>query len=108
SPVAPPSSPPSTASNAPKGETGNKQGSLKSDPEKKQQRKDIVVLTPRAGARLREIMKPMKESQFLRVSVVDGAFKLDLDPETNPEKDYLGESQGVKVVVDRETALSVP
>ncbi len=80
----------------PKGETAKKLG-----------RKDIVVVTPAAAAQLREIMKGQKGPQFLRLRVVAGEYKLDLDPETDPAKDYLGESQGVRVVVDRESSLSI-
>jgi Fe-S cluster assembly iron-binding protein IscA/alpha/beta superfamily hydrolase len=79
---------------------------------KKPGRKDIIELTPRAAKKILEIMKEIKKEKkhplFLRVRVEDGAFKLDLDPDTDDDKDYFGESHGVGVVVDRETAHSLP
>jgi Fe-S cluster assembly iron-binding protein IscA/alpha/beta superfamily hydrolase len=103
---------PRKAETTPKGEGAPPASGARTFPkieaQKQPGRQDIVVLTPRAAAKLRELMKTMKGTQFLRVRVVDGAYKLDLDPDTDPDKDYLAESRGVRVVVDRQSALSIP
>jgi Fe-S cluster assembly iron-binding protein IscA/alpha/beta superfamily hydrolase len=71
------------------------------------ERKDIVVLTPAAAAFLLKLMKE-SEAPYLRASVADLEYKLDLAFGMNPLDDHLGESRGVKVVVDRKSALLFP
>jgi Fe-S cluster assembly iron-binding protein IscA/alpha/beta superfamily hydrolase len=71
-------------------------------------RKDIVVLTPGAAAQLRKLMGETG-ARYLRVSVSPGhEYKLDLDERADPQDDYLGESLGVPVVVDRKSSLLIP
>jgi Fe-S cluster assembly iron-binding protein IscA/pimeloyl-ACP methyl ester carboxylesterase len=69
--------------------------------------RNIVVLTPQAAAKIRELMKAQANLRYLRVRVVEGHYKLDLDPETDPAQDYQGESRGVRVVIDRDSAKSI-
>src|SRR3954452_18216940 len=61
----------------------------------------LIVVTPRAAAKLREIMGDKEGPQYLRVTVDAGKFKLDVDPDADPAKDITGESQGVRFAVDR-------
>jgi Fe-S cluster assembly iron-binding protein IscA/alpha/beta superfamily hydrolase len=71
-------------------------------------RRDIVILTPKAAAKVRKLMKE-NGSKYLRVSVSDDyEYKLDLDPQMDPLNDYLGKSRNVPVVVDRRHALLLP
>jgi Fe-S cluster assembly iron-binding protein IscA/alpha/beta superfamily hydrolase len=73
------------------------------------ERKNIVVLTPRAAAQVRKFMQSDPRGRYLRVSVSDdNQYKLGLDGSTDPRADYLGESRGVPVVVDRKSAQSLP
>jgi Fe-S cluster assembly iron-binding protein IscA/alpha/beta superfamily hydrolase len=82
-------------------------GKKPKEEEKKPKHGNIVVLTPRAAAKLHEFMKTMKGPHFLRVRVVDGEYKLDLDPETDATQDRFGESRGIRIVVDRESSLAL-
>src|SRR5262245_27197452 len=71
----------------------------------KSQQKNFVTLTPAAAAQLRKLMKEQKGKQYLRVSVSDDyEYKLDLDPVIDLKGDYLGESRGIPVVVDRKSS----
>jgi Fe-S cluster assembly iron-binding protein IscA len=72
------------------------------------QARNIIVLTERAAARIKTIMQARKDPLVLRVRVVGGDYKLDLDTDASPENDIFGQSRGVRVVVDRESALSIP
>ena len=48
-------------------------------------------------------------NKYLRVSVSDDQYKLDLDDAPiHPKNDYLGKSQGVQIAVDRKSALVLP
>jgi dienelactone hydrolase/Fe-S cluster assembly iron-binding protein IscA len=50
-----------------------------------------------------------KEKLYLRVSVADNKkYKLDLDPKLDVKEDYLGESQGIPVLVDRKSSQFLP
>jgi Fe-S cluster assembly iron-binding protein IscA len=70
--------------------------------------KDVVALTPAAASEILILMGDGK-SRYLRVSVSDDhQYKLDLDPNMDPRDDYLGESRGVPVVVDRKSSLLLP
>ena len=71
------------------------------------------MLTPAAAAKVKEIIREGQangmlpgEKLYLRVRVVKGEYKLDLDPATDSE-DRLGESLGVQTVVDKTAALSI-
>jgi Fe-S cluster assembly iron-binding protein IscA/alpha/beta superfamily hydrolase len=80
----------------------------KQQTEKKPEPKDRVVLTAQAAAQLRKLMKK-HQMKYLRVSTSEGyRFKLDLETQTDPKEDYLGESRGVPVVVDRKSAQLLP
>jgi Fe-S cluster assembly iron-binding protein IscA/alpha/beta superfamily hydrolase len=80
----------------------------KQQAEKQAEPKDRVVLTPRAAARVRNLMQDHR-AKYLRVSVSDNyQYKLDLDQRMDPKEDYLVESQGVPVVVDRKSSLLLP
>jgi iron-sulfur cluster assembly accessory protein len=73
------------------------------------QQKNFVALTPAAATQLRKLMKEQKGKQYLRVSVSDDyQYKLDLDPVMDPKGDYLGESRGIPVVVDRKSSQFLP
>jgi Fe-S cluster assembly iron-binding protein IscA/alpha/beta superfamily hydrolase len=92
-----PPAPAGTAKDTPEDEGGNRPG-----------RKDVVALTPAAAAQVRKLMGE-SGARYLRVSVAaDGQYKLDLDERTDPNDDYLGESRGVPVVVDRKSARLLP
>jgi len=77
------------------------------------ERRDLVVVTPDAAARVREIQAETG-AHYLRVSVVvtgyDGVVptgfqnKLDLVDDVDPETDYLCRSRGISVLIDRRTA----
>jgi Fe-S cluster assembly iron-binding protein IscA/alpha/beta superfamily hydrolase len=91
-------------SGVPVGGPDGSKGEAGSGPE----RKDFVVLTPRAAAQVRQLMQ-QSGARYLRVRVsADYQYKLDLDTRVDPQGDYLGESQGVAVVVDRKSGLSLP
>jgi Fe-S cluster assembly iron-binding protein IscA/acetyl esterase/lipase len=82
---------------------------------KGRERKNLIELTPRAAARVKEIVATGQKDGalpagllYLRVRVADGGqTKLDLDPDTNPADDLFGESRGVMIVVDRRSATSI-
>jgi Fe-S cluster assembly iron-binding protein IscA/pimeloyl-ACP methyl ester carboxylesterase len=92
---------PSPATNVevvPKEEAGNQ-------PE----RKDIIVLTPRAAAQVRKFLQENPKARYLRASVSDDyQYKLDLDEQVDAKDDYLGESRSVPIVVDRKSSLLLP
>jgi Fe-S cluster assembly iron-binding protein IscA/pimeloyl-ACP methyl ester carboxylesterase len=69
---------------------------------------DRIVLTARAADQIRKFLKETPQVKYLRVSVDGERLKLDLDSETDPKKDVLGESRGVPVVVDRTSAATLP
>jgi Fe-S cluster assembly iron-binding protein IscA/alpha/beta superfamily hydrolase len=70
--------------------------------------KEIIALTPRAAAQVRKLMQ-QTGGRYLRVSVTDNStYKLDLDQQTDPQNDIVGESQGVPVVVDRKSSQLLP
>jgi Fe-S cluster assembly iron-binding protein IscA len=75
---------------------------------KKPEATERVVLTARAAAQILKLMKVHK-AKYLRVYVSPRyEYKLDLDERMNPKEDYLGESRGVPVVVDRKSSLLLP
>ena len=69
---------------------------------------DRVVLTERAAKKVRQTMGELPEAKYLRVRAADDGFKLDLDAQTDPQEDLLGQSRGVPVVVDRKSAAVLP
>ncbi len=79
----------------------------KSEPPKKPEG-DRVVLTERAAKQIRLHLAELPEAKYLRVRVADDKFKLDLDTQMDPSEDLLGQSRGVPVVVDRNSAALLP
>lgn len=67
-----------------------------------------VVVTDQAAKQIRAFMAQTPDAKYLRIAVIDGQFKLDLDPNTDPKEDLLSESRGVSVVVDRMSAAILP
>src|SRR5262249_44070497 len=81
---------------------------LNQEPAQSPDKKERVVVTARAAAQIRKLIAE-NQAQYLRLSVTDDhEYKLDLDPQMDPEKDLLGESGGVVIVVDRQSAMLVP
>lgn len=76
------------------------------------ERRNIVVLTPRAAMAVRKNMKDLNlngTELYLRASIgKNNEYKLDIDQQMDPDDDYLGESQGVRIVVDRKSSLLLP
>src|SRR5262245_56248546 len=61
----------------------------KADAGQQPEQKDIVVLTPRAAEKVRDLMR-QHPAKYLRVRVSgDYQYKLDLDPQMDPKDDYL-------------------
>jgi Fe-S cluster assembly iron-binding protein IscA/alpha/beta superfamily hydrolase len=78
------------------------------EPSRGPERKNIVVLSPRAVARVKEILAS-QQMHFLRVMITEqNEYGLDLAPQANAEEDLLGESGGVPILVDRQSAQSLP
>jgi iron-sulfur cluster assembly protein len=73
-------------------------------------RKNVITLTAAAAKKVREIQQE-SGGKYLRVAVrgplADGSFKrsLDLVNEPDPAADYLGESQGIQILVDQMSEL---
>jgi dipeptidyl aminopeptidase/acylaminoacyl peptidase len=87
----------------------------KTEGPKKPERRNILVVTPRAASKILELipeaLKERKEKGplYLRVSISNELKrKLDLDSQISLEDDFVGESRGVLTVVDRKSALSIP
>jgi len=75
------------------------------------QKKSVVALTDAAAAKVREFKKEIG-LPYLRVSVSPGGctgfmYDLRFDDELNADSDYLDESHGLKIVVDRKSALYI-
>lgn len=90
---------------------GDEKESSKNDDRSRPTDKVNVALTPAAGEKIRTLLKD-KQAKYLRVSVEElhpdtGEFKrkLDLDDAFDPKEDYLSESQGVRIVVDKRSLL---
>ena len=67
-----------------------------------------VVLTPAAVTRIRAMMRE-NQTPYLRIRASENAgYELDLDPETDPKRDILTNSQGIDIVVDRASAAMMP
>jgi iron-sulfur cluster assembly accessory protein len=69
----------------------------------------VVKLTPAAIAHFREAQKE-DGKPFLRVAVVSGGstgfmYDLKFDDQINDENDYFDDMDGIKVVVDKRSAL---
>src|SRR5262249_8396444 len=97
----PPKQPPTVRPSGSKGEVAPEQ-------QAKPEAGDRVVLTARAAAHILKLL-PQHQAKYLRVSVSpDFEYKLDLDRQMDPKDDYLGESRGVSIVVDRKSALLLP
>jgi Fe-S cluster assembly iron-binding protein IscA/pimeloyl-ACP methyl ester carboxylesterase len=102
----PPSVPLPTERTSPPATNGT--ASPKPQTENQPERKDRVVLTPRAAAQISKLLKE-HGAKYLRVSVSDDhRFKLDLDEQMDPKADYLSESRGIPIVVDRKSSLLLP
>ncbi len=73
-------------------------------------RKDIVILTAVAAEQVKKILKGEGgKYRFLRVRVTDDLErKVDIDIEADPANDYLGESRGIEIAVDRKSAALLP
>lgn len=68
----------------------------------------VVTLTPAAADEIRNHLRADPTLKYLRLWVNDnGAMKLDLDPSTNTD-DEASQSQGVSIVVARESAAKLP
>jgi Fe-S cluster assembly iron-binding protein IscA len=72
------------------------------------ERRNIVALTPAAAAKLLEAQRENAGFPYLRVRVEGLERKLDLESEYDPNADLLGESGGVKILVDRKSAELLP
>jgi acetyl esterase/lipase len=74
------------------------------------ERKNIVALTPRAAAEVRKLAEDVKGTWYLRarISTTDLKYKLDIETYINSKLDYLGESEGIPIVVDRRSVLLFP
>jgi iron-sulfur cluster assembly protein len=74
----------------------------------KVERRSVVSITPAAIAKLLEVRKP--EQPFVRVGVKGGGvtgfmYDMKFDNEISTEGDYVDETDGVTVVVDKKSAL---
>jgi iron-sulfur cluster assembly accessory protein len=73
---------------------------------------DVITLTPLAATKVRE-MSPgfdVTATAYLRVGVEPAEspqfrYLLDITQAADPAKDYLGHSQGIRIVVDRHSSL---
>jgi iron-sulfur cluster assembly accessory protein len=82
---------------------------LKPKAETAAEQRAVVKLTPTAIAEFREAQK-QDGKPFLRVGVVSGGstgfmYDLKFDDQINIENDYLSDVDGIKVVVDKRSAL---
>jgi iron-sulfur cluster assembly protein len=73
------------------------------------QRKDIVSLTPAAADMIRQVQK-QEGYDFVRAGVKqDGPtgflYDLGFSVEPDADKDFLSESQGIRIVVDKRSAI---
>jgi Fe-S cluster assembly iron-binding protein IscA len=80
---------------------------VKTPPNGTAERRDVVRLTPAAAAKVREFLGGA--SPYLRVATkqTDGgppAMALDAGVRIDPQSDYLGESEGIQIIVPRESA----
>jgi acetyl esterase/lipase len=79
----------------------------KSEDSKKSQDKFPVKLTPRAAARIREVLteNDLKEKVYLRFSASDDSgFKMNFAERADPEQDIQGESLGIPILLDRKSS----
>jgi len=80
-------------------------------PKKPPQQETVVTLTDAAVAKVREVQK-QNGKPYLRVAVKSGGstgfmYDLQFDDQLNADEDYLDESHGLKIVVDRKSALYI-
>lgn len=73
------------------------------------ERKNVVILTPAAGEMIKEVQK-QQGYDFVRAGVEKGGptgfiYDLGFAEAPNHESDYLGESQGIRIVVDRADSI---
>lgn len=66
-----------------------------------------IVLTPRAAEQVRAFMKETG-AKYLRASVVNGQYKLDLDPKSDPGDELLGVHDGIRIIADGDSAAQLP
>jgi iron-sulfur cluster assembly protein len=101
------SSPSGTSAPPPVRDAPVQQSDAQKDPDRDH---NVITLTPAAGKRVRELLLSKPPGTSLRVGVKgDGAtgftYDLDFAEKANPNVDFLGSSEGVKVVVDQRSAL---
>jgi len=75
------------------------------------ERKDVIMLTPLAASKVREMSKDfdLDKTVYLRVGVSPAQaphfkYSMDITESVDPTTDFLGLSQGFRVVVDAKSA----
>jgi iron-sulfur cluster assembly protein len=71
-------------------------------------RRNVVALSEAAAAKVKELQRE-NAKKYLRVAVKQGGktgfmYDLQLEDAMDPDKDWVGESRGVLIVVDKSSA----